>query len=160
MVGVSQDELKSFLHYSPQTGVFTYTKGFRKGLVAGWTNNEGYLNIKYKQKIYKLHRLAYVYLGQDLPNEIDHIDRDKTNNAWVNLRPCSKSENGYNCSIKKSNTSGFVGVSLHKLTGKWQANIREGGRRLYLGLYENVLDAARAYTDAQDKYHKGFKCKH
>lgn len=52
----------------------------------------------------------------------------------------------------KKNSSGIVGVSFHKKNNKWEARITFNGKRIYLGLYANKLDAARVYSEAVKKY--------
>jgi hypothetical protein len=92
-----------------------------------------------------LHRL----LMQPASNlDVDHIDGDGLNNQRANLRVCTRSENCRNQRIKKSNTSGFKGVTFNKQSQLWQAQIRSGqaaASNRYLGLFASAEEAARAY---------------
>ena len=42
----------------------------------------------------------------------------------------------------------YRGVSTHKQSGKWVAQIKSGGKQVYLGFYSDQEDAARAYDQA------------
>ena len=101
-----------------------------------------------KLKKHLIHRLvAQAYLddySEDL--QVDHIDRDKTNNCLSNLRMVTRQQNGFN----RSNTKGY---SWHKQTKKWQAYIILNGKMHYLGLFVNEHDARQAYLDAKEKMH-------
>jgi len=75
-------DLKSNLHYDPDTGVFTWLK-FRSryakvGAVAGCVENhhsgKKYLTINFAGKLYLAHRLAWFYVHGIEPNQIDHIN--------------------------------------------------------------------------------------
>ena len=58
----------------------------------------GYMRVRLNDRIYRLHRILarhFIPNPDDLP-EVDHIDRDKTNNSIENLRWTSRSENSRN----------------------------------------------------------------
>jgi hypothetical protein len=90
------------------------------------------------------------------PRQVDHINRNRLDNRRVNLRICSRAENNRNMSLRKDSVSGRKGVSLHRRSGKWQANIQVDGTFKYLGLYSSIDDAYRAYCDAAEKLHGNF----
>lgn len=153
---LTQDRLKGLLDYDPETGVFIWKvdrgKRTKKGSFAGSLDNKGYLIIRFNGKGYKAHRLAFLYMEGYFPeNQVDHIDRDKTNNKWNNLREVSHTCNMRNCKISKINTSGITGVSWHKGRKKWQSQIRIP-KPIYLGLFDNLIDAAKARWEAEVKY--------
>jgi hypothetical protein len=79
----------------------------------------------------------------DNKNCIDHIDGDKLNNNFNNLRWCSSSENLRNSKISTRNTSGSKGVSWNKNANKWKAQIVIHGIYVYLGLYETLEEAEK-----------------
>ena len=57
--------------------------------------------------------------------------------------------NSFNSKIGENNTSGIKGVSLHKKSGKWKAQIKYSYKNYYLGLYEKIEDAAEARRAAE-----------
>ena len=86
---------------------------------------------------------------------VDHINRDTKDNRRFNLRIAKPYENSRNSSVRKNNKCGYKGVSLHK-GGKYRADIGVDGKIIYLGLFENMIDAAKAYDEAARKYHMEF----
>lgn len=142
------DILKSRLHYNPETGIFTRLESYRghkAGEVAGWVNGDGYLNIKIFGKIYKAHRLAWLYVYGEWPSLfIDHINRCKTDNRIQNLRDVERSENGRNRGEPSNNVSGRSGVHWVERNRRWCARVAKHGKRFYLGYFEQKEDAIRA----------------
>lgn len=90
---------------------------------------------------------------------VDHIDRDKTNNAASNLRWVTHAQNCANRSINATmRSSGFKGVRFNKSRGKWHARITVGGKTTYLGAFTNEIDAARAYDMAAAEAFGQYAC--
>ena len=87
---------------------------------------------------------------------IDHRDRDPLNNQKINLRICSVKENSRNRGPRRNSKSGFKGVHWNKQCRKWHAQIEVNGKNIYLGLFSNVLNAARAYDTVAREYFKEF----
>ena len=77
----------------------------------------------------------------------DHINGCGLDNRRKNLRPATKEQNGWNSRKKITNSSGYIGVSLH-VCGKWAAQIRVGKRKQHLGLFVTALAAHEAYSAA------------
>lgn len=108
---------------------------------------------KTKGKVYARGRVngKRVYMHQiisgDGIREVDHRDGDGLNNSRGNLRPSSHSQNLSSMKIKRSNTSGYKGVSKTE-SGKWRACIAVNYKQISLGRYETAEEAARAYNIA------------
>lgn len=83
--------------------------------------------------------------------EIDHKNRDGLDNRRCNLRPATGSQNMANRGMMKNNTSGYVGVSPHRQSGKWRAVIRCLGRYESLGLFYDPKEAAKVYNERAKK---------
>ena len=92
----------------------------------------------------KLEMLSNFIMGTN--RTIDHKDRNPFNNQRENFRFCNNSLNRANSKLNKSNTSGFRGVSWHKISKKWRATIRQNGYHTHIGYYHSKKEAALAYN--------------
>jgi len=151
---ITQDQLKHVLMYDPLTGLFTWAHSssfFEQGAVAGYTDKRrGYVSISIHKKRYYAHRLAILYMAGYMPeNSVDHIDRDRSNNRYSNLREASHQCQMRNCKPQRNNSSGVKGVSWHKRGEKWQAHINLDHKMRSLGLFADLLDAAYARLAAE-----------
>jgi len=77
----------------------------------------------------------------------DHINRDKLDCRRENLRLATRSENEANKDKGKRGYSHYKGVSQTK-TGKWKAEITVDKKRIYLGVFIDEWNAAKAYNEA------------
>lgn len=84
--------------------------------------------------------------------ETDHKDLNKLNNQRSNLRTCTSAQNRRNTGIKRNNKSGYKGVSWDKGVKKWRAQIKFKENKLYIGIFDNPIDAASAYNGMATKY--------
>ena len=102
--------------------------------------------------MFYIHRLMaafeFLHLTDEQP-EVDHIDGDRTNNHFTNLRPASSSQQSWNTKMKKSNTSRHKGVYWNKKANKWMARITYKGKRFYLGCFDDYDEACRV-RDAKE----------
>lgn len=154
---ITQTELLDYLSYDALTGEFFAKKASASRAVGrklGTLHSTGYVVIRINDKLYKAHRLAWLYMTGKFPElRIDHINRIKNDNRWENLREVSHSQNCENNPIKKSNRSGMVGVGWAKHMGKWRARIMYGYKEKHLGYFDTREAAHEAYCLAAAKYH-------
>lgn len=145
---LTQHQLKSVLIYYPDTGEFRWSvgrPGASLGSKAGRVNSSGYVEIGVLNGLYRAHRLAFLYMTGAFPeNGVDHINRDRMDNRWSNLRECDQSKNMANVEIRSNNTSGFPGVVWDKQRSKWRAQIRIDGKKKNLGRFDIYDDAVNA----------------
>lgn len=160
---LTQERLKELLDYDPLTGCLTWisrpSNRVKVGDFAGHLRKDGYLDTKIDGRLYLNHRLAFLYMLGTFPkDQVDHIDRNKTNNKWANLRDVTNKENCMNKSIQKRNSSGFGGVHWNKTNKKWEAKISVDGNDIFLGLFDDINDAANARRQANIQH--GFNENH
>lgn len=156
----SAQELRDVIYYDPNTGIFRWTKTrgrAHKGKTAGCKDTRGYLMLRVFGSAYLVHRLAWFYMTGRWPvDQIDHIDRDRTNNRFENLREATNSQNKINCGLQSNNASGFKGVSWRRQCNRWGAQIGAHGKLHYLGLFDSAEEAAEAYVRAAKRFHGEF----
>lgn len=154
---LTQLELKANLHYNPETGIFTWIKGrsnIKAGTIAGSLSKKyGYNYITINNNMYFAHRLAWLYMEGYFPEtDIDHINRDRNDNRFKNLRVVSRLCNSRNSGISKNNISGVTGVSINSSDGKWVAQIGVNYKHINLGLFDDFKDAVLARWNAEKEY--------
>jgi excinuclease UvrABC ATPase subunit len=154
---IKQTDLKNYLSYDKDTGEFIALQGSLRhpvGRKLGTLHSTGYVVIRIQGKLYKAHRLAWLYETGKFPDGvIDHINRNKSDNRFSNLREIEITHNAENNPIKKSNSSGFPGVSFSKKMKCWRARITYNYKEKHLGYFESAEDAFKAYQFAATKYH-------
>ena len=150
------DGLDTALRYDPNTGKLYWTGINRHatravpGREAGYLSNNGYIEIRYKGKNLRAHRVAwFLYTGNDPGNmSIDHVNGDPQDNRINNLRLATPTENSRNRSKKKiGSSSRYKGVTWYARYNKWLAQIRVEGKATYIGYYSTELEAHKAYCE-------------
>jgi len=158
---LTQTRLKELLEYDPNTGIFYRIKNLQgAGFVGDQAGSpaQGYLTIMIDGRNYRCHRLAWLYVYGEFPNEfIDHINRIKTDNRIINLRIASKKQNAENVGVQKNNKSGYRGVFWNKQKSKWQSKIKHNGQFIHLGFFDDPLLASHAHTQKAYELFTHFK---
>lgn len=157
---MNQGQLKEFVHYNPDTGIFTWLPRSNNqwnsrwaGERAGAINGHGYEFLKIDGRSYRASRLAWLYMTGEWPEKvIDHINRDRADNRFVNLREVTPAENMKNKSRYRNNKSGIAGVRWCKSHQRWMADIRVSGSLVLLGQHEDLFDAVAARKAAEHQY--------
>ena len=166
---ITQSQLKKLLHYDPKSGLFTWKfrhpSQFKKefisktwnarfsGRPAGHSHHKhGYLIIHLEKRLYRAHRLAWLYVHGGMPEFIDHIDGDKLNNAISNLRSVTLSENQQNRRIGKNTKNGIFGVRFDSRHNRYYSRITVNGREIYLGCFSDLFSACCARKSAENRF--------
>lgn len=157
----STSKLHELLKYDPVTGVLTWKvdRGLAKvGNPAGCTNDLGYILVGIDGRLYRAHRIIWAMVHGECPPEleIDHKDRDPSNNRLDNLRLATRTDNNRNMKMKHHNATGFKGVSIHPCTGKYRARITVDRKEVALGCFDTPEEAYAAYCKAANDLHGDF----
>lgn len=160
---LTRKRLMEVLDYNPETGVFTRkirtSNSTKIGEVAGTAHIRGYWQINVCSQLILAHRLVYLWYHGEMPPkgiDIDHINGDRQDNRWVNLRAATRSQNMGNAVGQSGSRAGLKGVWLHRKTGLWQAGIRHEGTRHHLGYFKTPEEAHVAYVAASRRLNEGF----
>lgn len=154
---LTAERLRELLHYDPNTGIFRWKQsgsGRKATGIAGAINitHSGKIRIiiTIDYKVYKAHRLAWLYVHGSWPDrQIDHINDDASDNRWINLRLATRQQQRWNRGIARNNTSGLTGAHYDRTVQKWCAAI--SGKSL--GHFKTKEEAHEAYRQAAlEKY--------
>jgi hypothetical protein len=153
--------VEQLLDYELTTGLFLRKKKYGKyeiGSIVGNANHDGYIYIRIKGKGYAAHRLAWLLVANEDPAEleIDHIDGNRQNNSFSNLRLANRTQNNRNAKTRRDNNSGYKGVHYSKDNGKWRAVIHCDNKRTHLGYFPTAGLAHMAYCKAAAELHGDF----
>ncbi|MEX3315676.1 HNH endonuclease [Sulfitobacter sp. PS-8MA] len=171
--------LRQLLRYEPETGKLFWKERpswmFKLGGVKGQSGSAATWNARYagKEAFTALshgypyssindrsvlaHRVIWTIVTGTWPgSEVDHIDGDRANNSWQNLRLVTSSQNKMNRGVQRNSTSGHKGVGFHKASGRWRAYIKVLGKQRHLGHFDTMEGACEAYRAAAAKYHGEF----
>lgn len=164
-VVISQRLVQELLDYDPEVGVFTWKprhllwfKDKRSwkiwntkfaGKTVGAIGPNGYVvTTVLGQSVYG-HRIAWLWMTGEWPTLIDHIDQNRSNNRWANLREATHTMNMQNAKIRSDNTSGVKGVTWSKARQCWVAQIQVKGMGLFLGHFDTMSEALDARKKAE-----------
>lgn len=156
---LTQARLKELLSYDQSTGIFTrkITAGGQvPGTIAGTLRKrDGYTDITVDKVKYLSHRLAWLYMTGEFPeNDIDHIDGTRNNHAFSNLRSVTRTTNVENQRrAQRNNSSGFLGVS--RRGDKFLAQIWACKKYYSIGLFVTPEEAHAACIAAKRELHSG-----
>jgi len=142
--GVRIDEFPDYFIYD-DGNVYSYK---RKKFLKPSDNGHGYYIVDLcnngRRKSVRIHRLValhFVANPENLPC-VDHIDRNKKNNNYTNLRWCTNAQNRMNQLKYSNNTTGITGVYYDERRKKYHARIKVNGKFIHLGYFDTLEDAA------------------
>lgn len=144
--GINQESVKELFDYDPETGflVWRVNRGvlLTKGLRAGGSSVRGARKVCVSQIRFKEHHIVWLWVYGYIPeNDIDHINRDPSDNRLCNLREVSRTCNSRNRRVGVNNTSGVVGVSHDACLKCCRATIKVNGKLKVLYQGKNFDEA-------------------
>ena len=131
-------------------------RGTVKGQVAGTSFKDTYRKVSIDNKLYFVHRLVYLYHTGELPEYVDHINGDRTDNRISNLRSATHSENIKNSKLREDSKSGYKNVSYHKKRNHWVVSLKVNGYQKYIGAFKELELAGLVANQAREKYYGEF----
>ena len=143
-----KDDLSQWLSYDPDTGVVRWKTSPKYnvpvGCRAGCVTAAGYRRIKFKGRGYMEHRVAWLLHTGEWPfDQLDHINGNRGENMWLNLREATRRENLQNGQVHRNGR--LPGAKPYKNTGRWISNIKIDGILIHLGYFDTELEAHKAY---------------
>lgn len=146
---IQRKQLREIVSYNKRTGIF---RDRSTGEVIGTKRDErGYIRINLGALRFHAHRLAFIYVIGSCPDYVDHINENKEDNRWNNLRSATKSQNGMNRGMNANNSTGIKNVIRHQ--GKYQVQIKVNGKNHYMGRFRTKKAAALAADVARAVLH-------
>lgn len=133
-------------------------KGRQIDKPAGTIDDKGYTRIVIDGSAYRLNRLIFIYHKGNISDNyiIDHKDGNPRNNVIDNLQQITHNNNLIKKNMKSPNTSGYRGVYWNKNMSKWYSQLKVNNKRIHIGFFNEVEEAALAYDKAAMKYHGEF----
>ncbi len=147
-MAITQDRVRELFDYKDD-GTFIRKETGKLSVCNFGTRK--YLRVAIDGKATPLHRLIYLYHYGVLPNVIDHIDNDRSNNRIENLRAVTQQQNCLNRVKHANGKTPFKNVYLSN--GKWSVQVNVDGKRKYFGVFDDVEFADLVATEARNKFH-------
>lgn len=120
---MDREHLLRCFKYNPVTGLISVRPDAPGECCVSYAGDYVRLFIKGHGGYIYGHRFAYIAMGAQPPEVVDHINRHRQDNRWINLRASDKSKNGVNQGLGKNNKSGVTGVCWAGSKQRWLVSI-------------------------------------
>jgi hypothetical protein len=153
--GVTAEQVRELFDYDPEEGRLRWKvarQKINKGDVAGYkSKSDGYWYVGFDYHEFLAHRIIWLWVTGEWPKcQIDHWDRNRSNNKWVNLREATNSQNGRNSSAHRNSSTGVRGIDIRR--GKYRVRIHFDGEEIVIGRYMSLKVAKIARKRAEQRY--------
>jgi hypothetical protein len=152
------EQFKQILSYDPEDGTFTWLVNrhsrVRIGQAVGSpVGKRGYLSTRIAGRNYYLHRIAWLWMTGQWPRAtVDHIDGNRGNNRFKNLRDVSQAAQRQNI-YRSMRKDGLLGAHYDARDKVWVAQISVSGCYKRLGSFSTEKEAHAVYIAAKRKLH-------
>lgn len=155
---LTQELVQSLFIYDSVSGLLINRVNKGKalaGAISGTVHKNGTIYVRVLGKKEIAHRIIWLYVNGYLPVEIDHIDHNRSNNAWNNLREVNHAQNMLNKPIYKNSKTKCSGISIDKRCGKYRAYIQVNCKQKGLGYFDTLEQAIAVRSTAlkEHRYH-------
>jgi hypothetical protein len=145
------NRVRDLFDYNPQTGALirkrTVSNNAKSGDIVGWRNSDGYLNVRVDNVSYKVHQIVWLHVTGTWPSGvIDHINRDKKDNRFCNLRDTTVQTNNINKGPRKDSKTGIPNVTWRDRDKRFYVACRRNGKQNYGGSFTS-LEGAKAFAE-------------
>lgn len=144
------EQIAQAFAYDPETGRITRLASKRTdriGPTPEIVTGNGYVVVYAYGRLFRAHRIAWVLMTGEWPEaDVDHINRDRADNRWANLRAATRAQNLRNASVKVNSATGIKGVA--RKGERFLAYIRQDGKKRHLGSFGTADEARAAYMAA------------
>ena len=114
----------------------------------------GYQYVTWRRKHYAVHRVVFLLAYGYLPDCVDHIDNNPSNNRAENLRAATRLQNQHNRRANASSKTGVKNVTPHQ--GKWQVRFSIARKTYHFGCYATLEEAAAVAARVRRELHGKF----
>lgn len=121
-------------------------------MTAGRKNSQGYWEVSLDSVRYKVHRIIYFMKTGEDPKGFDVDHRRGNLDDNIDVRKATKSQNLANSRPRKNSSSKYKGVWKAKGKSKWYAEIQVQNKRIYIGVFNDEIEAAQAYNKKAIEY--------
>lgn len=161
---ITRERLRCFFKYDPMTGVLTRIAkvNSRTGhvqpcsMVVNNDNGAGYSRVYVDKRRLFAHVVLFILMTGRHPIAVDHINGDKRDNKWSNIREVTHGENMVNKGVYQNSPHGVPGVTFKH--GSYVAAFQVNGRRVHVGSFPTIGDATLALNNA--RIAEGFHTNH
>jgi hypothetical protein len=156
---IDAKNVRSLFNYDPLSGdlIWKIRPSIRVrsvGAIAGYVSNNGYRRVEFDGRSYLAHRIIWLWMTRKWPlHQIDHIDLNRANNRWTNLREATRAQNQWNTRPRKKGRPKGVHLVKEGRKKPWIANICANGTKRRLGYFVSSNEAAEAYQRAAAELH-------
>ncbi len=163
MALITQERAKELLEYNPSNGLLMWRKTnsnvSKAGSIVGRGSKTGErVTVGLDGAYYRAHRIIFLIMTGEWPDEVDHINGDCSDNRWDNLRSVTHRENMKNRRVCSNSKTGIMGVVWNRHNCKWRVRVKAFDKHIEIGSFVDFFDACCARISAQNKM--GFHANH